>query len=135
MKKTTENVPFSVVFLGFSAKTRREGDSNPRSAESGQRFSRPPRSTTLPSLLQYNPQKKATKSRWISAEKEGFEPPEALTPQRFSRPPQSTTLPFLHCKSTKKSNPAIFSKKKAIHQSKNIGFKNPKNYGKNVNFH
>ena len=40
-----------------------------------------------------------------NAEKEGFEPPEALTPQRFSRPPQSTTLPFLRCKSTKFSNP------------------------------
>ena len=36
----------------------------------------------------------------FGAEKEGFEPPEALTPQRFSRPPQSTTLPFLRCKST-----------------------------------
>jgi hypothetical protein len=34
----------------------------------------------------------------LSAEEEGFEPPEALTPQRFSRPPQSTTLPFLRCK-------------------------------------
>jgi hypothetical protein len=38
----------------------------------------------------------------LSAEEEGFEPPEALTPQRFSRPPQSTTLPFLRCKIRKK---------------------------------
>ncbi len=36
------------------------------------------------------------------AEREGFEPPEAVTPQRFSRPPQSTTLPSLRCKIKKK---------------------------------
>ena len=47
-----------------------------------QRFSRPPHSTTLASLLRV-------------AEKEGFEPPEPSRVQRFSRPPHSTTLPFL----------------------------------------
>ncbi len=31
MQKTTEKVTFSLVFLSFSAKPRRGGDSNPRS--------------------------------------------------------------------------------------------------------
>ena len=41
---------FSLIFISEYLK-RREGDSNPRSL-SAQRFSRPPQSTTLPSLLE-----------------------------------------------------------------------------------
>ena len=39
-----------LLSLGFPSSPRRERDSNPRSL-SAQRFSRPPQSTTLPSLL------------------------------------------------------------------------------------
>ena len=57
-----------------------------------QRFSRPPHSTTLASLLA-----RLTNCLLAAAvaEKEGFEPPEPSRVQRFSRPPHSTTLPFL----------------------------------------
>jgi hypothetical protein len=78
---------FSVVFvitLNFVAE--RQGF-EPWDPARGQRFSRPPRSTTLASLLSmifYSKEQSPTLcGRLTKAEREGFEPPEACTSTVF----------------------------------------------------
>ena len=66
-----------MIISGFIQDIAEREGFEPSDRGCGQRFSRPPHSTTLASLpcLYFKEQKRLISSRLISAEKEGFEPP------------------------------------------------------------
>ena len=69
---------------------RKERDSNPRTRE-GQRFSRPPQSTTLPSFLSRSA---PTRPHLATSGKEGIRTPETLL--AFTHFPGEPVQPLLH---------------------------------------